>query len=258
MKLSAVVLTSNNKTVIKNVLNSLVFCDEILVIDDNSHDETVNIIKSLKNPKIKIITKSLNNDFASQRNFGLENSKGDWVLFIDSDEEVTAKLAQEVLEKIAQAKFNGYFLKRTDIFMGRKLNHGETGRIKLLRLAQKNAGLWYGKVHEIWQIKGVVGSLQNPIIHHHKLNISQFLDNINFYTSLQANDLNKQGFSEPICYHFLKPVVKFFQNFILRLGFLDGYPGLVMAWLMSWHSLLVRIKLKLLNIKTYPDKSSLY
>jgi len=91
--------------------------------------------------------------------------------------------------------------------------------------------------------------LQNAILHYHNLTILQFLERLDKYSTLQANSLFEKKVKEPLCCHFVKPIAKFILNYIVRLGFMDGYPGLVMAWLMSWHSLLVRIKLRLLNLK---------
>ena len=149
MKISAVVLTKNEEENIEKCIKSLSFCDEIIIIDDNSTDETISKIRML-NAKCQIYSRDLGGDFASQRNFGLQKANGDWVLFIDADETVSKKLADEIIKqiKVGKAGVNGNYFKREDIFLGKKLKHGETGSVKLLRLAKKDKGTWKRKVHE--------------------------------------------------------------------------------------------------------------
>lgn len=242
MKISAVVLTRNEEKKIKECLESLSFCDEVIVVDDNSWDKTREIAKKLG---AKIFTRCLEGDFASQRNFGLAKAKGDWVLFIDADERVSEKLKDEITQKLAIAKkCVGFYLKRKDFFLGKWLDHGETSQVRLLRLAKKNAGKWQRRVHELWLIeKGRVGELKNPLLHFPHPNISQFLRQINEYTSLDARGFHNEGRKFHIWQIFLYPMAKFLQNYCLRLGILDGFPGLVMALMMSFHSLITRIKL---------------
>jgi len=248
MTISAVILINNSSGETIRAIRSVSFCDEIILIYDKSGNKNVAINLDLNIPEIKVFQKSLQGDFSSQRNFGLSKASGDWILFLDSDEEITKNLKNEILETVKNKDYVGIYLKRLDIFMGKKLKYGETGNIKLLRLARKNCGKWQGRVHEIWQVRGKIGNLDNCIIHHHDLNISQFLQRIDVYSSLAAKEIFESYIKEHFAYHILKPAGKFVHNYILRLGFLDGYAGLTMAWLMSWHSLLVRIKLRLMYL----------
>src|SRR3989338_3704487 len=130
--ISAVILTKNEKKNIKDCLQSLNWCDEIIVIDDDSEDKTVEIVKNLKlktqnyNSKLKIYKRSLNNDFSSQRNFGLSKAIGDWVLFIDADERVSKALALEISNLKSQiSNLNGFYIRRRDFMWGRELRYGE-------------------------------------------------------------------------------------------------------------------------------------
>src|SRR3989338_4872108 len=97
----------------------------------------------------------LKGDFAKQRDFALSKAKSDWVFFLDADERVPASLFKEINYKIVNSKhrkINGYYIKRRDVMWNRELRYGETGNIKLIRLAKKGAGGWVGKVHEVWDI----------------------------------------------------------------------------------------------------------
>lgn len=246
--ISAIVLTKNEEKNIVDCLESLLWCDEILVLDDNSEDKTVQIIENLKNKKIKVLVHPLNNDFSKQRNFALWETQHEWVLFVDADERVSLALEYEILSSINSSlgDFSGYFLKRRDVIWGKELKYGETGNIKLLRLVKKNKGEWQGRVHEVLRIKGRIGELRNPLMHYPHQNLTEFLQEVNFYTDLRAKELFNKGIKVYWWSIILYPLGKFFLNFILRRGFLDGLHGFVFATLMSFHSFLVRGKLWLL------------
>ncbi|MBI5452413.1 glycosyltransferase family 2 protein [Candidatus Gottesmanbacteria bacterium] len=265
--ISAIILTKNEEKTIQKCLQSLSWCDEIIVVDDFSEDKTIDNCQLLiansknKNSKIKIYQRGLRGDFAAQRDFGLEKATSDWVLFIDVDEEISNELKNEILSichpefisgsnemlKQVQHDTKGYYIKRKDYFLGKWLKYGETGNIKFVRLARKDAGSWAGEIHEEWRINGKIGKLKNPILHFPHPAISSFLPKINYYTDILAQKWYREGRK----IHFLEilifPMGKFLQNYILRLGFLDGIPGLIMAIMMSFHSFLARGKLWLLS-----------
>lgn len=267
--ISAVVLAHNDEKTIEATLKSLSWCDETIVIDDDSQDKTVEIAK--KNGST-VFTHALKNDFAAQRNFGLSKVKlhrltpaasshasegakpfraeGEWALFVDSDEVVSPTLANEIREAITKDK-NGYYVKRKDWMWGKFLTHGETSNVRLLRLAKLNAGFWERSVHEVWRIKGAVGELTEPLLHYPHQNVAQFLDEINMYSTLNAKVLYDQGVRANALDIILYPLAKFFVNYIWRLGFLDGTAGMVVALLMSMHSFLTRSKLFMLAQKRF-------
>lgn len=243
---SAVVLTKNEEKGIGACLKSLQWCEEIVVIDDGSIDKTVAIAKKLG---AKVFHRHLKNNFARQRNFGLQKTKGEWVLFVDADERVSLGLAREIQKAIRDNKFDGFYLRRQDWLAGQPLRYGETARIKLLRLAKKRTGKWQRRVHETWEIKGKIGQLKNKLIHYPHPTITEFLESINFYSTLHAQALFKQGIKPNFFRLIANPLGKFVGNYFFRLGFLDGAAGLIVALMMSFHSFLARGKLYLLNTK---------
>jgi len=238
--ISAVVLTKNEEKNLQECLESVRWVDEIIVIDDNSTDKTVEIAKSLK---AKVFSHPLNNNFAEQRNFGLERAKGEWVLFVDADERVSPELAAEIKKEIKNTKVDGFYLKRQDFFGGRALKYGETANVRLLRLGRKGKGEWRREVHEVWEIKGETEELKNPILHYPHQTLSDFIDHINFHSTLHAQALKKEGVRPSLWRIIFYPKAKFIQNYIFRLGFLDGTPGIIVALMMSFHSFLARGKL---------------
>lgn len=250
MKLTAMVLAQNAEDTLDRCLKSLHFCDDIFVCDDYSTDKTLEI--AYKYVKTKTLRRKVAGDFSAHRNFCLKylhkySSSTDWVLFIDADEEVPESLGQEIRNKVdtAGANIGGFYMLRDDKFFGRWLKHGETSRVKLLRLARRKAGIWKGRVHEAWQVAGKTGTLSHHLHHVRDLTLSQFIDRLGWYARLQALDLYEQKIKETDKKIFLNPIGKFLTNYFFKKGFLDGFPGLVMAFMMSWHSLLVRIWLKL-------------
>jgi len=244
--ISAVVLTKNEEKNIVDCLESLSWCDEIIIVDDDSEDRTAEISKKFS---AKVFIRNLNSDFSKQRNYGLEKANGDWILFIDADERVSKKLKEEIESKIKNDKSSGYLIKRTDTIWGRKLKYGETGNIVLLRLARKNNGKWEGKVHEEWKIEGKIDILKSHLDHYPHPTISEFLKDINYYTDLRAKELFEKGVRSDFISILFYPVTKFLSNYFLKLGLLDGLQGLVFAIMMSFHSFLVRGKLWILQIE---------
>jgi len=242
--ISAVVLTRNEEKNIAKCLQSLSWCNEIILIDDNSNDNTDKIARSFK---AKVYQRKLNNNYSQQRNFGLKKAQYDWVFFIDADERVTVKLQDEIIKNCNQSKdYVGFLIRRKDFFLGQWLNFGETASVKLLRLAKKDKGRWQGKVHEVWTIKGKTKMLKNKIYHFKNINITEFIKKIDCYSSIRARYLYQSRVKTNLFFIIIYPLAKFFLNYVFRLGFLDGIPGLIMALMMSFHSFLVRAKLYLL------------
>jgi len=251
--ISAIVLTKNEEKNIKECLEGLQWCDEVLVIDDYSLDKTVQIARKLG---AKVIKHSLGNDFSQQRNFALTQTKGEWVFFVDADERVSPALATEIKElthdnAVARKCAKGFYLKRWDFFMGRWLKHGEVGGVrglggvKILRLARRDAGEWIRRVDEKWVVKGKTKTLESPLLHYPHPNLTEFLTSISGRSTLNAAEFYQEG-KKIILWEWFKPLAKFIQNYFLKLGILDGVQGFVFAVLMSLHSFLVRGKLYIL------------
>lgn len=240
--ISGIVLTSNNATTIERCLESLTWCDEIIVIDDNSTDDTKKIAEK---KGATVYLHQLNKNFAEQRNFGLKKAKEEWVLFLDSDEIVTKKLAKEIQEVINHIDAQGFYLKRRDVLFGTQLQFGETANVRLLRLGKKDAGIWKRRVHETWDIQGTVGTLVHPLLHYPHQTMTEFIADINAYSTLHAEELYKEGKKVNAWEIVMYPLGKFLQNYFWRQGFRDGTPGAILAMMMSLHSFLARGKLYL-------------
>lgn len=246
-KLSVVILTRNEENNILDCIETASFADEIIVIDDYSDDRTIEIVKNIKRRNIRVFTNHLNQDFSKQRNFGLSVVKNEWVLFLDADERISEDLAKEIRASVEEDRYDGFLLRRSDVIWGRKLSHGESADVELLRLARRESGKWKRRVHEVWDVKGRVGKLKNDLIHYPHQSVAEFLHEINVYSSIRAEELKQEGIKPSFLDIIIYPKAKFFLNYFLRLGFLDGIQGLIVALMMSFHSFLVRGKLWLLQ-----------
>ncbi len=239
--LSAVVLSKNEGKFLSSCLESLGFCDEIIVIDDFSQD---NILGKIRNPKseirnkIKIYTRKLDGDFAAQRNFGLEKSIGEWVLFIDADEQVPEELQQEILLKIKDENLAGYFINRRDFLLGKEMKFGEFSKNKFLRFGRARQGIWKRRVHEYWDIDGKTSLLKAKLIHQAHPNVASFVASINFFSKLHAQANAEESKDPGLAKIMFFPVFKLVNNYWLLGGWRDGTHGFVGAMLMSFHSFL--------------------
>lgn len=245
--ISAVVLAKNNEDIIERCLQSVSWCDEIIVVDDYSTDDTVKIAKKCG---ARVFIHLLDNNFAQVRNFALDKAKGDWVLFIDSDEIVSAKLKQEIQNKLRNSNCYGFYLKRTDYFLGRWLKFGETGAVRLLRLGKKGFGQWERKVHEIWKINREVGQMDNPILHYPHKDITSLLTKINFYSVLHSQEQYESGCKSGLLKIIFYPIGKLLYNLFVLRGIFDREQGIIMALSMSLHSFLAASRLYLYYLTT--------
>lgn len=241
--LTGIVLTHNEEKNITRCLESLKFCDQILVVDDNSTDKTVQLAKKLG---ATVVSHPLDDNFAAQRNWAISQANTPWVLFVDADEVVSVKLAEEITSALKKIEYKGFLIPRTDYMWGKKLSHGDVGGVRLLRLARRGAGEWHGAVHEQWQIEGKVGVLRHALTHYPHPTMVEFLQEINRYSSIRAQELHDSGQRANLFQIIIYPIIKFKYLYFLKLGLLDGTAGFVHAMTMAFYSFLVRGKLWLL------------
>ncbi|OGK11643.1 hypothetical protein A2768_00930 [Candidatus Roizmanbacteria bacterium RIFCSPHIGHO2_01_FULL_37_16] len=250
MKITSVILTKNEEKNIIRSIKSIQFSDEIIIIDDFSTDRTVEMAEKFG---AKIYKRKSAGDFAGQRNFAMEKAKNEWVLFIDADETISEQLKSEIELKIKNEKLKnkieGFYLRRRDFFWNKEMKYGETAKIRnqgLIRLVRKGSGKWIGKVHEEFKLKKSVlytERLKNFIDHYPHPTVKEFLQTVNYYSTLRAEELQAKGKKAGILAIIFYPFGKFFLTYVLKLGFLDGAAGFAYAFFMSFHSFLVRAKL---------------
>ena len=245
-KFSIIILCKNEAKNLKELLPTLNFADEILLINDGSTDNTKQIAKEYQ---AKILDYSVNSDFAAARQYALTHIRCGWAMFVDADERLSPELIKWLKKRNFYENVGGYSFKRVDWFWGRSLNHGETGNCYLTRLVNKNHGRFVRPVHEIWvSNKQIVKVNQNyPLYHYPHQSINEFLKHVNFYSTINAKHWYQQKRSVTIWEIILVPWSKFGFTYFIKLGFLDGASGFVYSFMMSFHSFLSRAKLYQLN-----------
>ena len=238
--LNGVVLVRNEASNLPRCLESLKFCDEVIVVDDTSTDDSVKVAKKLG---ARVVFHPLADDYAQARNWAINQVKSGWILFVDADEVVTVPLEKEIKSMIKKIEYNGFFLPRRDYMWGKELKHGDVGHVQVLRLARKGAGQWTGRVHETWQIEGQVGRLKSHMNHYPHPTMDEFLRHINRYSTIRARELYENGIRSNLLQIIFYPILKFKYLYLVKLGFLDKTAGFVHAMTMVFYTFLVRGKL---------------
>ena len=245
-KITAIIPTLNEEVHIEAAIKSVGFADEIIVIDSYSNDNTVNLAEK---HNVKIIKRKFD-DFSSQKNFAIDKAKHPWIYILDADERVTQEVKKEILEAVKNPKNKvGFYVRRTFYFAGEKINYSGWQRDKVVRLFLKEHCKYQGVVHETIKTNGELGFFKNKIDHYGYKNYNHFISKIHQYGELKAKELHAKG-KRVNAYHILvKPPFRIFSHFILRKGFLDGYPGLILSTTQAYAVLTRYIKLWLLNRK---------
>jgi glycosyltransferase involved in cell wall biosynthesis len=168
-------------------------------------------------------------DFASERNVLLDKSKSEWVFFVDSDEEISKELKQEIAKWLNGRmidKYGGFYVYRKNYFLGQCI-----GTDNILRLGRKNAGSWNRKVHEVWKINGKVGQLENPLVHNTADNLYKYISKINKYSDIHATENFNEGKKSNLFKIVFFPVGKFILTLIKS-------KNVVFSIMQSFHSFL--------------------
>ncbi len=244
--LSVVIIALNAASQIEACLKSAVFADEIVVVDSGSRDDTREIA-------LKYGARVLHQDwlgFGRQKQFAVEQASHDWVLCLDADERVSDQLRASIAEELQAPRFRAYRMPRCNLFMGRWLRHGEGYPDRSLRLFDRRVANWSeDEVHEKVLATSPVGSLRGDLLHESQETLAAYLEKQNRYTSLQAEELSHRGKQASFGRLVTSPLLRFVKFYFLRLGFLDGVPGLAHISIGCFNSFVKYAKLHELNNK---------
>jgi glycosyltransferase involved in cell wall biosynthesis len=228
-KLSATIITRNEEARIGDCLESVRWADEIIVVDTGSADRTLEMCHKYT-PHVYSRPWE---GYAPAKNAALELATGDWILSLDADERVSDGLHAEVAALQRQPIVNladGYAIPRRNYLWGRWLRYGGLYPDDQIRLFKRGKGAFKARrVHESVAIDGRVERLQHPIEHHSYQGLGDVIQRLDRYTDLAALDLHEQGQPFRVTALLLRPVGRFLRNYVLRQGFRDGIPGLIMA-----------------------------
>jgi len=225
--ISAIIITKNAENQIVDCIESISFCDEIILIDDCSTDRTTDIAKRL-GAKIINPTSSEQTDFASLRNLGLKKATNKWILYIDADERVSLDLKDSILESIKSNKsaINAYRLKRKNFYFG---NHEWPYIEEFIRLFKKTSlNKWQGKLHETPIFEGEVGELNGFLLHYTHRDLSSMIEKTISWSKIEAQ--LRFDSNHPPVYWWRFPRVMltgFFNSFVLQKGYKAGVVGII-------------------------------
>ena len=222
--LSAVIITRNVSRVLPACLDSVAFADEVVVVDSGSSDDTREVAAARG---ARVIPREWLG-FGRQKQFAVEQATHDWVLCVDSDERVSPELAADIQAALAAPASPVYRMARRNRFLGRWLAHGEGYPDWSPRLFNRLNARWSEDlVHEKVLYAVTPGTLRGDLMHDSFDDISTYLERQNRYTTLAARQAFEQGRGANVLHLLFSPVVRFIKFYVMRLGFLDGLPGLL-------------------------------
>ncbi len=235
MNLTGIILTRNEEDHIAECIRSLWFCDEVIVYDSYSNDQTTTIAEA---NGARVIQHAFLN-YASQRNaaLGAVGEQAEWVLFIDADERVSSVLAEEIIQAMLQPDYAGWQVPRHNYIFG-KLTLGAGWypdyQVRLLRVGQAH----YDpdrQVHELVVLDGPLGTLAEPLTHYNYRDLEQFHLKQRAYSQYDAKILFQQGVKPALQNYVLQPLRQFWWRFVTLKGYQDGAHGLLLSALMGWY-----------------------
>jgi (heptosyl)LPS beta-1,4-glucosyltransferase len=228
-KLSVTVITRDEEAQIGACLDSVSWADEIVVIDTGSADRTLEICRKYT-PNVETHPWE---GYAAVKNAAIERATGDWILSLDADERVSAALHEEIAVLRQQplvSLADGYAIPRRNYLWGRWLRYGGLYPDYQIRLFKRGRGRFKARrVHESVQIDGRVQRLQQPLEHYSYQRLGDVIQRLDRYTELAALDLREQGQPFHVTALVMRPLGRFLRNYVLKQGFRDGIPGLIMA-----------------------------
>lgn len=250
MKLSIIIITFNEELNIKRTLESVVKLKtnnlelEIIVIDSGSSDNTENICKNYTqnfyfNPW---------SGYSNQKNFGLSKSTGDWVLFLDADEELTENLTKEIENVCLENNNNCYHIKRKTFYLGKLMKYSWYPDIKLRLVNKLSEPFWEGDyVHESIGFKSNEVkhyNLQNYLIHYSYKDITHHFEKTLIYAILSSKDYFHKSKKFRYKNLIINPIFAFIKLYLIRGGFLDGWRGLLAGFSTFYYTFMKYILLK--------------
>lgn len=238
--ISATIITLNEEDKIGKAVKSLKgLADEIILVDSGSRDKTVEVARSLG---ADIYSREFDN-FANQKNWAAQKAKGDWILSIDADEEISADLAEEIKKATKEDHYTAYLIGRKNFILGKEIKYSRWSPDQHIWLWKKGKGSWAGDVHEEVNVSGNIGLLKHSKIHNSHKTLKSFFDSNNLYSTLEAKILFKKNVNFSLWKLFWEPIFEFSLRFFFKKGFLDGKEGFALAYTMAIYKLNVLIKL---------------
>ena len=216
----------------RELLESVKWADEIMVVDSFSTDETVEIAREYTD----FILQRKYTTPANQKNWAIPQATHPWILLLDADERVTPNLKKEILQTIEnQPKEVAFWISRENYFMQKRVKYSGWQNDAVIRLFRRDECRYENKaVHEEIETQGKVGRLKAKLTHNTYKDMAHFLEKMQRYARLSAQDYAPKTPRVTLYHLWLKPAFRFFKHYILKLGFLDGKVGFIISAIMAW------------------------
>ena len=241
MDLSVVIITKDEANNIAGALESVSWASDVVVVDSGSTDDTVAIARQYTD---RVSTHEWKG-YGAQKNHATGLAAHDWVLSLDADERVSPELTAEIEDVMRLAStMKGYRMPRTTRYLGRWIRSTDWYPDHQLRLYDRRVARWNSRyVHESVTVEGPVGTLQSEIRHYSFDSLANHLSTINHYTTLAAKQMlaeqRRAGWPDLVAH----PPLVFLRNYVLRRGFRNGVPGLIVSLMNSYYVFLKFAKL---------------
>lgn len=242
-RISAALITFNEESNIARTLERLTWCDEIVVVDSNSTDRTVEICKSFG---VKVFTKEFNG-YGEQKRYLVEKCSFDWILSVDADEVLTHELIHEIQYEFSKdsMSYKAYYLNRKHVYLGKVFKYGYLRSTPILRLFnRKFANFSNKKVHETVDFKGKKGRFKNVFYHFTANTVEQINYKKNRYATLVSEEYFKKKKQVSLLVLIFKYPLAFIKEYLVRGNIFNGYEGYVWSTYIAEYSVLKYLKLR--------------
>lgn len=224
-KISAIILTKNSEEVIADCIDSVIFCDEIIVVDDTSTDRTVELVKHLGAKVLNFTSRS----FSDKRNEGLKKAKYAWVLYVDADERVSRELELSIKNQVLsknKVDYSAYRFNRKNFYLGR---HEWPATEKMERLFKRDQLVkWTGEIHESAIIKGEIGELEGFLYHYTHQDLSKMVEKTIEWSQIEANLRLKANHPKMSTWRFFRVMsTAFYDSYVRQKGYKAGTAGII-------------------------------
>lgn len=245
-KLSACIIAMNEEDRLGDCLASLRFCDEIVVVDSHSSDRTREVAASAG---ARVIERDWPG-FVAQKEFAVRQASHDWVVCLDADERLSPEASAEIQRLRVEGFPNcaGWRMRRLSSYLGRWMHHGAWVPDRQLRLFDRSRGRWTGHdLHERVEVDGKIGEIAGRLLHHPYRTFDEHLRTIDRYTTIMAESLFARGKRARGSDLVFRPLARFLRAYLWKLGFLEGWRGLLQACLAAHYGRMKYAKLLVLQ-----------
>ncbi|MBF0225001.1 MAG: glycosyltransferase family 2 protein [Desulfobacterales bacterium] len=238
-KLSVSIITLNEEKNIERCLKSVSWADEIIVVDSGSKDKTFEICEKYGCKIIK--TDWLG--FGRTKKLAVDSASHEWILSIDSDEELSEELKNKIKELLENSQYNGYYIKRNSFYLGKLIKYCWGNDFQLRFFNRKFGNFNDNIIHESVEFQGNLGKIKAPIIHYTYPTIESSIAKTGQYSDLSAEQMFNKGKKITLLGAVLRGFIKFFKMYIINMGFLDGKEGFVLSVISSFGVIVKYLKL---------------